>query len=75
MASSGDPTREAPTYRAWTAAKRFIVADSGPGSQTREPGPRSASAETWTNDSNQDPVVRTTERGRLVVPDVRSAMS
>ncbi len=57
MAPSGPSTTVAPTYRAWTAAKRFIVADSGPGTHTRASRSIPVSRETCGKESTQ-------ERGR-----------
>src|SRR4051794_2032528 len=71
-APEGGGTTAAPAKRAWAAAKRFIDAVRGPGSHTRELASTSMSSDTAGKESTQDAAVRTTHRGRAVVPDVRT---
>src|SRR3954449_8433155 len=74
VAPSGTGTTTAPAAAAWTAANRFIDAVCGPGSHTREPGPMPVSSDTAGKESTQDAAVRTTDRGHVVVPEVRTAI-
>ncbi|MEP7090862.1 MAG: hypothetical protein ABI776_12230 [Nocardioidaceae bacterium] len=58
---------------AWAAAKRFIVAVSGPGTQTRDADVSPVNAATVANDDSHDSVVLITRRGAPEDPDVASA--
>src|SRR5690242_14735348 len=73
VATSRLEAGSAPRYRACTAANRFIVDDSGPGTQTRDAAPSPVSSSTALNESVHDAVDLTTTRGRDVDPDVGSA--
>ena len=61
--SSGRSTSAAPTTAACTAANRFIVAVSGPGTHTREPGAARSADATGRRSDTHDSVVRTTDAG------------
>jgi|SRR4051794_8723939 hypothetical protein len=74
VANAGIAVTVAPTKLAWAAANRFIVADSGPGIHTRDDESMLARRVTSGKDRTQEAAVRTTDLGRVVVPDVRSAM-
>src|SRR5664279_6295964 len=71
VASVGEETSSAPVERACTAANRFIVDETGPGSQTRERGSIPRIDEMCANEDTHESVVRTTDRGAPVLPEVR----